>query len=138
MTNDNTESRRMIEQCYKRHKTNVNPIIDWSDANVWDFIRGNGIPYCSLYDEGFHRLGCIGCPFARRKGKERDFIRWPKYKEAYLNAFSKFLKRREERGNPFILHGTQLATAEEVYNWWMEYDVLPGQMTFDDMEEDDE
>jgi phosphoadenosine phosphosulfate reductase len=46
LTNDNEQSRRMIEQCYKRHKTTVNPIIEWTDADVWDFIHANTIPYC--------------------------------------------------------------------------------------------
>lgn len=138
MTNDNTESRRVVEQCYKRHKTNVNPIIDWTDAEVWEFIKANDIPYCELYNEGFHRIGCIGCPLARQKGREMEFNRWPKYKNAYLLAFDSMLERREEIGRPFKIAGAEIkdATPEDVFNWWMEYDVLPGQLTFDDLEED--
>lgn len=138
LTNDNTESRRVVEQCYKRHKTNVNPIIDWTDAEVWEFIKANEIPYCGLYNEGFHRLGCIGCPLARQKGREIGFNRWPKYKNAYLLAFAAMLARRKEIGRPFKIAGAEIkdATPEDVFNWWMEYDVLPGQLTFDDLEED--
>ena len=138
LTNDNTESRRVVEQCYKRHKTNVNPIIDWTDAEVWEFIKANDIPYCGLYNEGFHRLGCIGCPLARQKGREIEFNRWPKYKNAYLLAFAAMLTRRKEIGRPFKITGAEIkdATPEDVFNWWMEYDVLPGQLTFDDLEED--
>ena len=36
---DKTDSRRLIEACYRRHKTNVNPIIEWEDRDVWDFIK---------------------------------------------------------------------------------------------------
>ena len=135
LTNDNVESRRVIEQCYKRHKTTVNPIIDWTDTEVWEFIRANSIPYCDLYDDGFHRLGCIGCPMARQKGRERDFIRWPKYKNAYLLAFGKMLTERKKRGK---LDATLRmgGTPQDVFNWWMEYDILPGQLTFDDYEEE--
>lgn len=140
LTNDNTESRRLVEQCYKRHKTNVNPIIEWTGTEVWEFIKANGIPYCSLYNEGFTRLGCIGCPIAKRHGREREFARWPKYKEAYLKAFEKMLKARAKRQNKAIWKqgGQELeqATATDVFNWWMEYDILPGQLNlFDDMEE---
>lgn len=105
----------------------LNPIIDWTDAEVWEFIRAERIPYCSLYDEGFHRIGCIGCPMAQKHGREREFLRWPKYKRVYLNAFGKMLEAREERGvNRWTWRmGT---TATEVFNWWMEYDLLPGQM----------
>lgn len=126
LVNDNEGSRRIVEQCYKRHKTTVNPIIDWTDEEVWEFIRKYNIPYCSLYDEGWHRLGCIGCPLSARKERERELARWPKYKDAYLRAFSKIKWKSEAfRG----------ATAQDIFNWWMEYDVLPGQMSFDEMEE---
>lgn len=128
LTNDNEDSRRLVEQCYRRHKTTVNPIIDWTDAEVWEFIHANNIPYCSLYDEGWKRLGCIGCPMASRKEREIQFARWPKYKDAYLRAFSK-LKWKSEKYKG--------ATPQDIYNRWMEYDVLPGQMSFDDMEEDE-
>lgn len=138
LTNDNEDSRRVIEQCYKRHKTTVNPIIDWSDAEVWTFIRSNGIPYCSLYDEGFHRLGCIGCPLAPTREREQQFNRWPKYKQAYLNAFEKLLKENKRKGIKWKKTGTEGGdpTVTDIWNWWMKYDVLPGQLTFDDLEED--
>ena len=55
LTNDNTESRKLVEQCYKRHKTNVNPIIEWTDSDVWDFIKSESIPYCELYNEEKYR-----------------------------------------------------------------------------------
>ncbi len=132
LVNDNAESRQEVEMCYRRNKTLVNPIIDWEDSDVWNFIRKNKIPYCSLYDEGFHRLGCIGCPMARRKGRERGFIRWPKYKKAYLNAFEKMLAERNRKSKE-----AKWMTATDVFNWWMEYDVLPGQYNmFEDVEEE--
>lgn len=96
LVNDNAESRRMVEACYKHRKTNVNPIIDWEDRDVWDFIKANKIPYCSLYDEGFTRLGCIGCPMAQQRGREREFLRLGKYKNAYIMAFDKMLQVRKE------------------------------------------
>lgn len=141
LTNDNEDSRRLVEQCYKRHKTTLNPIIDWTDRDVWEFIRAHKIPYCELYDEGHTRLGCIGCPIASKNGRERDFLRWPKYKDAYMRAFDRMLERRREKNKPFRARGNILedATATDVFNWWMEYDVLPGQMNwFEDFEEAEE
>ena len=126
LVNDNDETRKMVEQCYKRHKTTVNPIIDWDDRDVWDFIKSEKIPYCQLYDEGFERLGCIGCPMARQHGREREFARWPKYKDAYLRTFKRMLEERERRGKT---DGSWRNTSSlDVFRWWMEYDVLPGQM----------
>ena len=124
----------MIEHCYKRTKVLINPIIDWEDSDVWNFIKSESVPYCSLYDEGFIRLGCIGCPMARTKGREKEFIRWPKYKEAYLRSFGKMLEERIKRDKK--IYGQ--TTPKDVYNWWMEYDVLPGQINlFDDFEDGD-
>lgn len=120
----------MVEQCYRRHKTNVNPIIDWTDKDVWEFINAHKIRYCSLYNEGFNRIGCIGCPMAAKREREIEFARWPKYEWSYRRAFEKMLKERKLKGRK-----TEWQTAIDVFNWWMEYDVLPGQMDFDDLEE---
>lgn len=146
LTNDNEESRRVVESCYKRHKTTVNPIIEWDDRDVWDFIKSERIPYCELYDEGWHRLGCIGCPIAQQRGREREFLRWPKYKNAYLNAFAKMIEARKARHE---LHPEKTVwsqahgavnnpTPMDIFNWWMEYDVLPGQINLFEDEVSDE
>lgn len=131
LLNDNTDSRQLIESCYKKHKVLVNPIIDWTDAEVWEYIRSEGIPYCKLYDEGYHRLGCLGCPMASYAQKKRDFDRYPKYKEAYMRAIEKMQARRREKGLP------ERMTPEEAFAWWIEDPNLEGQLSmFDDEEEE--
>lgn len=127
LLNDNADTRRIVEHCYRKHATVVNPIIEWTDADVWEFIRTENIPYCELYNEGYSRLGCIGCPMAARHGREREFLRWPKYKAMYLRSFDKMLTKRQERG---LIDNTWRmgTTAQDVYRWWMEYDTLPGQI----------
>lgn len=91
MNDDNDANRKMVESCYRTQKTMVNPIVDWSDEDVWEFLNSNNIPHCSLYDEGFTRLGCIGCPLAGAKNMQHDFERWPKYKENYIRAFQRMI-----------------------------------------------
>lgn len=122
---DNSESQRIVNQCYRTHKTLVNPIIDWEDRDVWDFIRSERIPYCGLYDEGYHRVGCIGCPMARIH-RNRDFARYPTYKKAYIHAFDRMLEARDRDGlKPF---GNGVKTGEDVFHWWMKDGVIPGQI----------
>ena len=129
LLNDNSENRKMLDVCYKKHKTLLNPIIDWSDEDVWEFIKGESIPYCSLYDEGFRRLGCIGCPLAQTKSREREFLRWPKYLDAYMFAFKRMLEERKRRGK--VDEKWRMGTTpKDVYNWWMGYDIIPGQIDF--------
>ena len=111
LNNDNDESREVVDFCIKQRKTIVNPIIDWDESDVWEFIHENNLRYCELYDEGFKRLGCIGCPLAGHKAQERDFKRWPKYKELYTKAFQKMLDAKPNA------YGWK--TGEEVMEWWL-------------------
>ena len=135
LVNDNVESRRTIEQCLTRLKTVLNPIIEWTDRDVWEFIKAENIPYCGLYDCGFRRLGCIGCPMAMQHGREIEFARWPKYKKLYIHTFAEMLKERNRRGN--LDNTWRMGTSPiDVFNWWMEYNILPGQMDLFDQEED--
>jgi len=80
--------RRVNEACFRdSRKHYLNPIIDWSDGDVWDYIHTYGVIYCDLYDQGFKRLGCIGCPMAG-KNRLKEFERWPRYEKQYRKAFA--------------------------------------------------
>ena len=111
---DNAEDRRELEHCIPKQKYICNPIVDWSEENVWRFIKDQGLPYCSLYDEGFHRLGCIGCPMASKKDKLRSFKRWPKYRDQYIRTFDRMIAVRKEAGLE-----TDWQNGEEVMQWWI-------------------
>lgn len=130
---ENDEARRMVENCYRTKKTLVNPIIDWTDAEVWEFIRKYNIPYCSLYDEGFHRLGCIGCPMNTHA--ETDFQRWPTYKRAYIRAFDRMIARRKERG---LGCDNQFTDGQACFDWWISGKMFdtddPNQVSIEDYE----
>ena len=133
LKNDNDENRRLFETCQLKATRVVNPIIEWEDRDVWDYIQSEKAPYNPLYDCGFHRVGCIGCPLAS-KARSKQFNRYPKYKNLYLLAFEKMLAIRKNKG--LKTYGWE--TAEDVFHWWMEDGVLPGQMEidFDDYSEE--
>ena len=132
LVNDNADTRQLLDACVTRFKTVLNPIIDWTDEDVWEFIRAERIPVCGLYYDGFKRLGCIGCPMARRKQREKEFARWPKYKAAYIRAFQKMLLERARKGKT----NDMLGTASDIYHWWMEDGVLPGQEMLEEFAEE--
>ena len=112
---DNIENRRMVEMCYKTHTTTINPIIDWTNDEVWEFIKEYNVPYCCLYDEGFKRIGCIGCPMGSVKKRQYELDRYPKYKALYLKAFEKLLEQIDDKSKI-----TSWNTAEDVMNWWVQ------------------
>jgi phosphoadenosine phosphosulfate reductase len=115
LNNDNDEARRLLETCQLKGKHILNPIVDWLTKDVWEYLNGNDIPHCCLYDEGFHRIGCIGCPMAREKGMLREFERWPKYYQAYLRAFERMLVARQKSG----LDCSFWPDAQAVMDWWI-------------------
>lgn len=76
----------------------VYPIRLWNWDNVWGFIRQRKLPYCSLYDEGFERLGCVGCPKAGTKVRRREFARWPRYERQWQEACAFVVAERQRLG----------------------------------------
>lgn len=104
----------MIENCVIKGKHILNPIIDWEDTDVWEFIHDRALAYPELYDQGFDRIGCIGCPLSGKKGMVRDFERWPKVRDNYVRAFDRMLIARQKANKP-----TKWKSGEEVYDWWI-------------------
>ena len=104
----------ILASCPKAGKMVVNPIIDWTEDEVWAYIKLNDLQYPRLYNEGFNRLGCIGCPMHGADGQRRDFFRWPKFRAMYVRSFERMLTRRKERGLE-----TTWKTGEEVMAWWL-------------------
>ena len=95
-------------------KQYFHPIFHWSDEDVWGYIRSRGIPYCSLYDEGFKRLGCICCPMQKPEGRVREGDRWPRFKAQYIRTFQKMLDKKIADG----LDVGEWRTGQDVWDWW--------------------
>ncbi len=117
LNDDNDQARRMVEHCYRTQKVLVNPIVDWTNDDVWTYLDEIAkVPHCCLYDQGFKRLGCIGCPMNSKAAIELE--KWPKYKNLYLRAFARMIKVREEAGKD-NLHPQDWSTPEKVMAWWL-------------------
>lgn len=110
--------RKMAEQCHAhKNKGFLHPIIDWSTDDVWEYIHAYNVPYCSLYDEGFSRIGCVGCPFGGAEKQRRDFKRWSKIAKAYELAFDRMVKIRRAKGLE-----TEWTSGKDVMEWWLKKD----------------
>ena len=122
LMNDNDDKRLLNERCVMKRASATNPIIDWSDADVRDFMIDRKIEGNPLYKCGFNRVGCIGCPMAG-KGRWEEFNRYPKYKDMYIRTFDKMLKVNANKDYRNWKNGY------DVFLWWMEEN--PDQMIFD-------
>ena len=108
LQNDNTENRRSVEHCVLQGKIALNIIVDWNNEDVWEFIHTYKCPYNPLYDMGYKRVGCIGCPISSNKRAELDAN--PKYKAMWMRMCEYLVT------TPLSRH----KTATELYDWWTE------------------
>jgi phosphoadenosine phosphosulfate reductase len=112
------KSWKVVQSCKTKGTVKINPILKWTDDEVWAFIRSEDIPYCELYDQGYKRLGCVGCPMSYHKRAELE--RYPKIKAAYLRAFGRMIENRRKKGiDGFGGKFTNWDTPEHVMEWWL-------------------
>lgn len=129
LNNDNDETRRMMENCQVKGKRVINPIIDWSDQDVWELLREYGCAGNPLYQCGYKRIGCVGCPMSSKQVEELD--RYPKYKAAYIRAFDRMVVAHGYAGRP----GSTWIDGISVYQWWVgekHEDQIKGQIRWSD------
>ena len=115
LNNDNDMIRKQTEICVLKGKYILNPIIDWSDNDVWDFIKLRDVPVNPLYSQGYKRVGCIGCPMTG-KNKIKELDKFPKYKNAYYEAAEKYIEYKKERG--LKIYGVH-ETPKKYFEWWL-------------------
>lgn len=67
----------------------VNPLISWTEQQVWDYIRQNHVPYNKLHDKGYPSIGCEPCTRAVKPGEDVRAGRWwwesPDHRECGLH-----------------------------------------------------
>lgn len=128
-----------------KDKIIINPIIDWSEKDVWYFLNEVAkVPHCELYDKGYTRIGCICCPMSRYKQKLREIKEFPHVKRLWCKAIKQI--RADNIGDNMIINnywgeGTEDEKCEQVFNWWItgkSYDewyaetYLQGKLDFDE------
>ncbi|MRV74240.1 phosphoadenylyl-sulfate reductase [Duganella sp. FT92W] len=86
-----TRTSLMVEEDDPAHfMTKFNPLADWSEQDVWDYIKSNNVPYNALHDQGFPSIGCAPCTRAIEPGEDVRAGRWwwenPESKECGLHV----------------------------------------------------
>lgn len=85
----------------------ISPIIDWTEEDVWDFLNTLGIAHCELYDQGWKRIGCIGCPMSNARQKALENERWPHVKRNWIKAIRAIRNGGYSRENTVVERSKQ-------------------------------
>lgn len=68
------DDKDIMQHCYRTRQTTINPIVDWTESDVWEFLRYYGCSGNPLYQCGKGRIGCIGCPMQGKKAMKSEFF----------------------------------------------------------------
>jgi phosphoadenosine phosphosulfate reductase len=108
-------SRGQVDHMKRGNQIIYKPIFDWLEWHIWEFIEQNDLPYPSLYDEGFHRIGCVVCPFLHGSKVRQHRQRWPGIYKTFEHAVK---WRHENNPNKDKYAATKYPTLEEYLRYW--------------------
>jgi phosphoadenosine phosphosulfate reductase len=111
----NIDNQNQILCIKGKDKILLSPIINWTNSDVWGFIRNNNIEYCELYDRGYHRIGCMFCPMACVRVKQLDRKNYP--------GVEKLIKKSIQKLCDDNNYGNNMNNdVDEIFNWWISND----------------
>ena len=87
----------------------VNPILNWTDVDIWKYIENNNIETCSLYKMGYKRVGCVGCPLTSIKQRQIEFERNKGVAKGIIKSMSKYINNND----------IYFEDGQDAFNWWM-------------------
>lgn len=86
------------------------PILSWTEEDVWAFIEDRGIPRNPCYDRN-NRVGCVYCPFTKKKHLLEYIKTHPKQHDAFLHAIRRYMDAQPDKG--------LLKDEKEYFEWWI-------------------
>lgn len=127
--NDPNWDCNLIKNMKQNKDIVVNPIYEWSDRDIWEYITKYGLKINPLYypPYNYKRVGCIGCPMATLEVVKKEFSDFPQYKQAYIKAFDRMIEERTKAGLK-----SNWNNSKEVFHWWINDGHIKGQMKFDE------
>lgn len=83
------ETMRLVEWDEANSLIKLNPLIEWSEEKIWNYIKSYNLPYNALHDQGYPSIGCSPCTRAIGEGEDIRAGRWwwenPEHKECGLH-----------------------------------------------------
>lgn len=82
------DTRKWMKGCIHYY-----PILNWTEEDVWGYIREKNLPYSKYYDApyNFKRHGCVGCPLSYYKQMQKELGLFPRYAKRLIKAFDRYL-----------------------------------------------
>jgi len=107
---------------YAGPRTAIVPLLEWPTEELWDFIRCQQLKVPSLYAEGWHRLGCVGCPLSSEKNRLRELSRWPGFERNWKRACRKVWEAKtgctQKNGRAWF-GDAYFRRWEDFWHWWV-------------------
>lgn len=109
----NADEEQTLGCIHGKESLLISPIIYWTRKDVWEFLNNVvKVPHCSLYDEGWHRIGCIGCPMSSHKQKMIENERYPHVKRNWIRAI-KAIRNRGFKSEYMVEHPQGLDASQK-------------------------
>lgn len=116
----NRSGRPMFHNCIKSGRQTLNVIVDWSDSDVWEYIRENSILVNELYlpPYNYERVGCVLCPMVRDvERQKKDFpVLFENWHRAVIKMFEKGISEGKK---------IRFESGEALWQWWLNRDSEP-------------
>lgn len=101
---------------WQKGSQHIYPLYDWSDVDIWNYIKENNIKLAPAYDLGLKRLGCVGCPLVSRKGhREFEFKLYPKYYDTIKKSIQKGMNNNPQ----WKLTQLSNCDSQKAMDWWL-------------------
>ena len=110
----NADEEQTLGCIHGKESLLISPIIYWTEKDVWEFLNDVvRVPHCSLYDEGWHRIGCIGCPMSSYKQKMIENKRYPHIKRGWIKAIKAIRKGGIQKRIYLVEHPQRLDASQK-------------------------
>ena len=110
----NADEEQTLGCIHGKESLLILPIIYWNEQDVWEFLNDvMKVPHCSLYGEGWHRIGCIGCPMSSRKQKMLENARYPHVKRNWIKAIKAIRNRGIQKRIYLVEHPQGLDASQK-------------------------
>ena len=103
---------KMVTCVGGKDKILVSPIIHWTEKDVWEFLNVQNIPHCSLYDNGYTRIGCVCCPMSSRNQKIKEIRDFPHVQRNWESTIQWLMQNKWTKTQ-------QLKSKDLAFKWWI-------------------